>query len=129
MEPFKAYIIPTLTVNNAAAALEFYKKAFGAIELMKNVGYYGDIVAEIMIDGARVVVADEAPDHGNLGPDKQNSISVRIGLMVTDPDATAERAIAAGIKVVYPVDDQDYGYRLGHFIDPFGHHWEIGRPL
>ena len=128
MQPFQSYILPTLTVNDAPAALDFYKQAFSAIEVMRNLSD-GHTVGIISIEDVQIVVADESPEHGNLGPDKQTSVSVRIGLMVADPDAIAERAIAAGITVVYPVEDQDYGYRLGHFIDPFGHHWEIGRPL
>lgn len=128
MQPFQSYILPTLTVNDAPAALDFYKHAFGAIEVMRNLSD-GHTVGIILIEGLQVIVADESPEYGNIGPDKQKSISVRLGLMVADPDALAERAIAAGITIVYPVDDHDYGYRLGHFIDPFGHHWEIGRPL
>ncbi|WP_374951282.1 VOC family protein [Mucilaginibacter sp.] len=128
MTTFQPHILPTLTVNDAASALDFYKEAFGAMEIMRNVSD-GHTVGIISIEGVQVIVADESPEHGNLGPDKQTSISVRLGLMVADPDALAKRAIAAGITVVYPVDDQDYGYRLGHFIDPFGHHWEIGKPL
>ena len=124
-----SYILPTLTVNNGTAAIEFYKQAFAAEVLMSNTDEQGAVVAELSIQGAMLVVADEAPEHGNLGPDKFTGISVRIGLMVADPDALAERAVAAGATVVYPVADQSYGYRLGHFIDPFGHHWEIGKPL
>jgi PhnB protein len=128
-DTYHAFIIPTLSVSNAAAAIEFYKRAFGAEVLAGNTDPDGATVAELSMQGARFVVADEAPEHGNYAPEKLNGISVRIGLMVTDPDTLAERAIAAGIETVYPVADQPYGYRLGHFIDPFGHHWEIGRPL
>lgn len=128
MHPFQPHILPTLTVNDAPAALDFYKRAFGAYEIMRNESD-GHTVGIISIEGVQVIVADESPEHGNLGPDKQSSVSVRLGLMVADPDAIAERAIAAGITVIYPVENQDYGYRLGHFVDPFGHHWEIGRPL
>lgn len=131
MEPanFKTYLLPTLTVNNAVAAIAFYKTAFGATELMRATSPDGDTVAELAIGDARIVVADESPSQGNLGPDKPNAVSVRIGLMVADPDATAAAAIAAGAREIYAVADQDYGYRLGHIVDPFGHHWEIGRPL
>ena len=128
-ENFKNYFLPTLSVSNGKAAIEFYKKAFGAIELMSAVAPDGTIVAEMSIGEARFILADESPEHGNLSPKKLGGISVRLGLMVADPDAVAESAVAAGATVVYGVADQDYGYRLGHFIDPFGHHWEIGRPL
>ena len=126
---FTSFIIPTLSVSNGLAAIDFYKKAFGAIVLGGNTDTDGATVAELSIDGARIVVADASPDHGNFAPEVLGGISVRIGLMVADPHALAERAIAAGIKTVYPVADQSYGYRLGHFIDPYGHHWEIGKPL
>lgn len=128
-ESFKNYLLPTLSVANCKAAIEFYKKAFGVTELMSNETPDGSVVALLSIGDAQFVVADESPEHKNFGPDKLGGISVRIGLMVADPDALAEAAVAAGATVVYPVADQDYGYRLGHFIDPFGHHWEIGRPL
>jgi PhnB protein len=125
----QSFIIPTLSVSNGAAAIEFYKTAFGAVVIAGNTDSDGSTVAELSIEGARIVVADASPDHGNFAPDVLGGISVRIGLMVENPDALAERAVAAGIKTVYPVADQPYGYRLGHFIDPYGHHWEIGKPL
>ena len=128
-EHFSAYIIPTLSVSNGKAAIEFYKKAFGAIELMSNIGDDGSVVAEMSVAGAPFVVADESPAHGNFSPAKLNGSSVRIGLMVANPDEVAANAMKAGATEVYAVADQDYGYRLGHYIDPFGHHWEIGKPL
>ncbi len=128
-ESFRTFILPTLTVNNATAAIAFYKHAFGALERMSNAAADGTVVAEMSIGDAVFVVADESPEHGNLGPDKLAGVCVRLGLMVPDPDGMAASAVAAGAKTVYEVADQDYGYRLGHFIDPFGHHWEIGKPL
>jgi PhnB protein len=124
-----SFIIPTLSVSNALAAIEFYKQAFGATVFAGNTDPDGSTVAELSIEGAHVVVADASPEHGNFAPEALGGISIRIGLMVDNPDALAERAVAAGIKTVYPVEDQPYGYRLGHFIDPYGHHWEIGKPL
>ncbi|MGY4538283.1 PhnB protein [Mucilaginibacter sp. UYNi724] len=125
----QSFIIPTLSVSNGTSAIEFYKKAFGAEVIAGNTDPDGHTVAELSVQGARIVVADASPDHGNFSPELLGGISVRIGLMVNDPDALAEQAISAGIKTVYPVADQPYGYRLGHFIDPYGHHWEIGKPL
>ncbi|RYY57297.1 MAG: VOC family protein [Chitinophagaceae bacterium] len=122
------YILPTLTVGNALAAIEFYQKAFGAVVVAGNTDPDGSTVAELSIEGAGIIVADASPEHGNTAPEA-NRISVRLGLMTSDPDALAARAIAAGIHTVYAVEDQPYGYRLGHFIDPFGHHWEIGKRL
>ncbi|MDF2431349.1 MAG: PhnB protein [Mucilaginibacter sp.] len=126
---FQTAIIPTLSVINGAAAIAFYKKAFGAIELMCITAPDGAVVAELSIDGARFFLADESPEQGNLSPEKLGGISVRMGLFVADPDAVTAVAVAAGATEIYPVADQDYGYRLGHIKDPFGHHWEICRPL
>jgi PhnB protein len=128
-EAFQTAIIPTLSVRDGAAAIEFYKKAFEAIELMRITAPDGAVVAELSIDGARFFVADESPDPGNFSPQSLTGISVRMALMVVDPDAVAAQAIEAGATEVYAVADQDYGYRLGHIIDPSGHHWEICRPL
>jgi len=97
--------------------------------LMRNTSPDGAVVAELSIDGARFFLADESPPHGNFSPESLGGISVRIELIVADPDAVARRAVAAGAREVFPVADQDYGYRLGRVGDPFGHHWEIGRPL
>jgi PhnB protein len=126
---FENYLLPTLTVSDCKAAIAFYKKAFGATELMCVCDPDGKLVAEMAVGSARFIIADESPENGNLSADKLPGVSVRLGLMVADPDAVAETAIEAGAKTVYSVADQDYGYRLGHFIDPFGHHWEIGKPL
>jgi len=125
----QVFIVPTLSVKNGAAAIEFYKKAFGAIVLMSNTDPDGSVVAEMAIGNAQFVVADESPEHGNFSPETLGGTPVRIGLQVADPDLLFEQAIIAGAKVIYPVADQDYGYRIGHLVDPFGHHWEIFKPL
>lgn len=122
-------LTPTLSVRGAARAIDFYEEAFGASELMRVTSPDGDVVAELSIDGARFFVADESPPNGNCSPETLGGTSVRMGLIVADPDAVARRAVAAGAREVYPVADQDYGYRLGRVVDPFGHHWEICRPL
>ncbi len=122
-------IVPTLTVKNASAAIAFYRNAFGAVVLMSNEDPDGGVVAEMEMGGARFVVADESSEHGNLGPQTLGGTPVRIGLLVADPDAFFQRVLQAGGKEIYPVADQDYGYRLGHLTDPFGHHWEIFKPL
>ncbi len=125
----QVFIVPTLSVRNAAAAIEFYKKAFGAEELISNTSPDGEVVAELSIGGARFVVADEAPEYDNSSPETLGGTPVRLGLQVANPDAVAEKAISAGAREIYPVADQDYGYRLGRIADPFGHHWEIFTPL
>ncbi|MCR8557863.1 VOC family protein [Mucilaginibacter sp. BJC16-A38] len=128
-DEFITAIRPTLSVSNGVAAVEFYKKAFNAQELMRVEDPDGAIVAELSINGARFFVADGSPEAEHPTPEKAGSIPIRMGLIVANPDAFAASAIAAGAIEVYPVADQDYGYRLGHIIDPFGHHWEICRPL
>ncbi|MCW3093568.1 MAG: hypothetical protein JWP81_4637 [Ferruginibacter sp.] len=122
-------MVPTLSVRNGISAIEFYKKAFGAIELMSNISTDGQAVAELSINGARFVVADEAPEYDNYSPETLGGTAVRMGLQVANPDQVAEQAISAGAKEIYAVADQHYGYRLGRILDPFGHHWEIFRPL
>ena len=124
----KTSIKPVLSVRNGSAAVEFYKKAFGALEIMRVSSPDGEIVAELTIDGAPFFLADESPEHGNFSPESVGGNSIRMALTVIDPDAVFASALAAGAREIYPVSDQDYGYRLGRLADPFGHHWEIGRP-
>ena len=126
---FQTAIVPTLSVRNGVAAIDFYKEAFGALELMRIASPDGLVVAEMSIEGARFFLADESPEYGNFSPQTVGGVTIRIGLFVSDPDAVAARAVAAGAKEMYPVADQDYGYRLGCVADPFGHVWEIARKL
>jgi len=122
-------VMPNLSVRNGARAVEFYKRAFGATELSRITRPDGALVAEMSIDGARFFVADEAPEHKNFSPESLGGSSVRIDLLVVDPDAMQRRAVAAGAMEVFPVADQSFGYRMGRVMDPFGHHWLIGKPL
>jgi PhnB protein len=124
-----ASITPVLTVRGAAAAVAFYRRAFGAEEVHRNSYPDGRIVAELAVDGARFRVADEAPEAANLSPEALDGTTVRINLLVADPDGLAARAVAAGATEIAPVADQAYGLRQGRLADPFGHHWLIGRPL
>ena len=126
-DEFETAIRPTLSVSNGVAAVEFYKKAFNAAELMRVEAPDGAIVAELSINGARFFVADQSSDDPTAC--RSGNVPIRMGLIVANPDAFAASAIAAGATEVYPVADQDYGYRLGHIIDPYRHHWEICRPL
>ena len=117
---------PYLSVRGAAAAIEFYKKAFGATEvarLMQPDGRIGH--AEINIDGARIMLADEFPEIGFRSPESLGGSSVNIHLDVPDVDAVARQALAAGAKVVRPVADQFYGDRSGQLSDPFGYTWTV----
>jgi len=121
-------IAPMLSVRNGVRAVEFYKAAFGAVELFRIDSGSGAVVARLAADGAEFWVADESPEHFNFSPETLGGGTVRMVMIVADPDAAFNRAVSAGAKVVAPVEDQ-YGWRLGRVADPFGHHWEIGRPL
>ncbi len=121
-------IQPVLTCRNASAAVEFYERAFGATELSRATNPSG-VVAEMGIDDALFIVVDEVPEAFNLSPQTLGGTSVRIHLLVEDPDAVAAQAIAEGATEVFPIADQPYGLRQGRLEDPFGHHWLIGRPL
>jgi PhnB protein len=80
------------------------------------------------VGGGEFWVADESPAHGNFSPETLNGGTVRMVMTVEDPDGAFDRAVAAGATVVSPMANQ-YGWRLGRVVDPFGHHWEIGKPL
>jgi PhnB protein len=129
VDAFQSTITPVLTVRNATQAVAFYQRAFGAQEIYCNTYPDGHIVAEMAVGTARFRVADEAPEASNLSPQTLKGTTVRINLLVADPDAMAKRAIANGAIEVAPIADQPYGLRQGRLADPFGHHWLIGRPL
>ena len=119
-----------LSVRNGREAVEFYEAAFGA-QVIYRVGgsnEHAEVVAQLSIGDSTFWVADESPEHLNFSPESVGGGTVRLLLTVDDPDAVVERAIAAGATEVAPVAD-DYGWRVGRIVDPFGHHWEIGRPL
>ena len=122
-------LTPILTVNNADAAVEFYREAFDAVEQARFTGPTGHVVAEMAIDGLRFFVADENPDALTMSPTSLDGTTVRLDLIVDDPDATAAQALRAGAHEIFPVADQPYGLRQGRVADPDGHHWLIGRPL
>jgi PhnB protein len=122
---FRPSVTATLSVRNWPHAIDFYKTAFGAIELFR---VEGGGVAQLSVSGAEFWVAEESPQHLNFSPESLGGCSVRMLLIVEDPAAVYARAVAAGATEVAPVADE-YGWRLGRIVDPFGHHWEIGRPL
>jgi len=124
----KTAIAPMLSVRNGVRAIEFYKAAFGAGELFRLDNESGDVVARLSVGAAEFWLADESPEHLNFSPESLGGGSVRMLMIVEDPDAAFERAVAAGATAVWPVSNQ-YGWRLGRIVDPFGHHWEIGKPL
>jgi PhnB protein len=120
-------IAPWLSVRNAARAVEFYKAAFGATEVFRlEAG--SDVVARLSLDNSEFWVSDESPEHKNFSPETLGGGTVRMILTVADPDATVAQACAAGASVVHPVIEE-HGWRVGRVVDPFGHHWEIGREL
>jgi len=125
----KTTIAPLLSVRNGAKAVEFYKAAFGAVEMLRVDDPGGAVVAQLSVDGADFWLADESPEHANFSPESLGGGTVRMVIVVDDPDAVFAQAVAAGATVVWPVDDQPYHWRVGRVVDPFGHHWEIGKPL
>ena len=111
-------------------AVAFYVEAFGATEVGdRGVAPDGSQVAVLTVHGHGFGVATESTELGTPGPETAGVTTVRLSLVVDDPDAAQARAIAAGAVERFPVADQPYGYRQGRVIDPFGHHWMIGRPL
>jgi PhnB protein len=123
-------IVPELSVRNGVEAVEFYARAFGAVEVYRVGGTDDnpDVVAELSVGGASFWVSDEAPSSGNFSPESVGGGTVRMLLVVGDPIAAVERATTAGAREVYPVAEE-HGWLLGRIVDPYGHHWEIGRPL
>jgi PhnB protein len=117
-----------LSVRGGARAVDFYKKAFGAGELFRLDGDGGSVVVRLAVGAAEFWVADESPEHSNFSPETLGGGTVRMVMIVENPDAAFDRAVAAGATVVVTVGDR-YGWRLGRVVDPFGHHWEIGKPL
>jgi len=117
-----------LSVRNGLKALDFYKAAFGAAEVFRVENEKREVVARLSVGGAEFWIADESPQHQNFSPESLGGGTVRMVMIVEDPDTAFARALQAGGKVVWPVGDQ-HGWRLGRMVDPFGHHWEIGKPL
>ena len=117
---------PQLTIRNGVRDVDFYKKAFGAIELRRFSNDDGTIhVSELSIDGAIFHLHEEVSKGNQFSPEKANGTTVLIGLFVADVDTVMNNAIAAGATVISPAQDYDYGYRQGEIQDPFGHQWMI----
>ncbi|HEX6985555.1 MAG TPA: VOC family protein [Planctomycetaceae bacterium] len=119
-------VTPYLICRNAAAAIEFYKKAFGATELVRLPGPGGSVMhAEVKIGDSPVMLADENPGWGAKSPESYGGSPASLMIYVDDCDAVFDRAVAAGATVKRPVADQFYGDRCGTLVDPFGHTWSI----
>lgn len=123
-------IAAQLSVRRGRAAVEFYKAAFGAVEDYRVGGTddHQEVVAQLSVGGASFWVSDESPPHGNFSPESLGGATVRMLLIVDDPDAVIAQAVDAGATQIYPAGEE-HGWRLGRVEDPFGHHWEIGKPL
>lgn len=123
-------VTPHLVCKGAAAAIEFYKQAFGATEAARLPGPDGRLMhALIHIGDSAIMLVDEMPEWGALGPRSLNGTPVTIHLYVEDVDAVVARAVQAGAKVTMPVADQFWGDRYGKLEDPFGHHWSVATHL
>ena len=119
-------VTPYLIVDGGAAAIDYYKRAFGAEELVRMPGPGGKVMhAEIQIGDSRIMLADEFPEMSFLSPQTVGGSAVMIHLYVEDVDTTANRAVGAGAKVTRPIADQFYGDRGGQIEDPFGHKWYV----
>jgi PhnB protein len=117
-------------VRRGRVAVEFLQGGLGACEIYR-VGGTDDheaVVSQLAIGDTTFWVADESQEHQNFSPESLGGTTVRMLLTVDDPDAAVERAVAAGATVVMPVAEA-HAWRLGRIMDPFGHHWEIGKPL
>jgi PhnB protein len=119
----KAVVTVTLSVRGWDRAMAYYKAAFGATEVYC---VPGGGVGELDVAGARFWVAEESPENLNFSPETLGGCSVRMLLIVDEPKEVCARAVAAGAKQVVPVA-RAHGWELGRILDPFGHHWEVGR--
>jgi len=123
-------VTPHLICAGAANAIEFYKKAFNAVEEVRLAGPQGRLMhAMIRIEGSAVMLVDEMPEWGALGPKSLKGSPVTIHLYVEDVDVFVKRAVAAGAKITMPLDDMFWGDRYCKLEDPFGHHWSVATHL
>lgn len=126
----KTSILPWLSIRNSKKAEVFYKEAFGAVETYRMETPEGGLVVRLSVEGAEFWVSGQSDDTSVNETSKENvgGDTIKIILTVDDPDSVFKQALKAGAKEVYPVEE-GYGWRLGRLSDPFGLHWEIGKPL
>lgn len=133
MTPSEQKTATTLTtlinVRRGAEAIDFYTRAFGATTVSRIDAPDGSVVARLSIGNGDFWLADESAPHQNFSPETLGGSTMRMVLITDDPHTAFDRAIAAGASSICPVRDEEYGWRIGRVIDPFGHHWEIGKPL
>ena len=120
-------LTPSLTVRDAAGAIEFYKRAFGAVELSRAAAPDGTSIwhAELQIGDSRLMLNDEFPDQGGYGPPATGAVGFAIWVYVEDVDAVFARAVEAGAQVKQPLVDGFWGDRFGGLQDPYGHNWSL----
>ncbi|MBC8167950.1 MAG: VOC family protein [Bryobacteraceae bacterium] len=126
--PFEYSIAPWLSVRNGAQAVQFYKEAFGATEVYRMEDPGAGVVVRLSVYGAEFWLSDGSPEVGNPGSESLGGGSVRMILTVPNPEAVFALALRSGASEVFPVGEE-YGWRMGRLVDPFGLHWEIGHPL
>jgi PhnB protein len=122
-------ITTLLNVRRGAEAIDFYTRAFAATVISRMDSPDGSVVAQLSVGNGNFWLADESAPHQNFSPETLGGSTMRMVLITEDPHATFDRAIAAGASSICPVRDEEYGWRIGRVRDPFGHHWEIGKPL
>ena len=119
-------VTPYMICKGAAEAIEFYKTAFGAVEVMRMAGPNGQIAhAEIKIGDSHIMLSDEHPEMGIYSPQHYGGSPISVLLYVENADGTVNAAVAAGAKVTRPLKDEFYGDRAGTVVDPFGHQWYV----
>ena len=119
-------VTPHLTCAGGVAAIEFYKKAFDAVELSRMLGPNGKLMhGSVKIGDSVVMLSDEFPEMGGRGPKLLQGSPVTIHLYVPDVDRFADKAVAAGARITMPIQDMFWGDRYGHLEDPFGHRWSV----
>jgi PhnB protein len=123
-------VSPQLSVRRGREAVEFYKQAFGAEEVYRVAGTdeHPAVVSQLAIGDATFWVSDESPEHKHFSPESLDGTTTRILLVVDDPRAVVQRAVSLGATEFAPVEEQ-HGWLLGRIEDPYGHHWEIGKPF
>jgi PhnB protein len=123
-------LMPQLSVRGGREAVDFYKCAFGAVEIYRVGGtdQHDAVVSQLTFGDSSFWVADESPEHLNFSPQTLGGSTTRFALVVDDPGAFVAHALSSGATEVSPLVDQ-HGWRLGRIADPFGHHWEVGKPL
>lgn len=124
----KTTVVPWFSVKKSINAIDFYKSAFGAIEVYRMEDPGGGVVTRLSVDGAEFWISEEADESDNIKSEALGGNSVRMILTVQDPDALFARALEAGAYEIFPVGEE-HGWRLGRLADPFGLHWEIGHLL